>query len=173
MLARTTSERVETWNQQYPIGTPVEYVSPMAGDRRRGRTRSRAVERDGLGFVLVEGCDRLVQLGDVLVLEHGLADMAIVDAMAEAATAAIDEEWRVQLQLETLSAFALLGALQLVLRHPLLGGEAAVVLRRIAWELQAALPRDLGEMADLGWDPNFDAMAEPIFEGDGRVVMEA
>lgn len=172
MIAKTAEEKVAAWNEQYPPGTPVEYVAPTGGDRRVGRTRSRAVKRDGLGFVMVEGCDQLVQLGTVFALEAGPIDEGLVSQATEAVAAAIEEDWSLHLELDTLSAFCVLGAFQLVLRHPMLGGEAAVVLRRIANELQAALPRDLGEMADLGWDPNLDAIAEPLYESDLRVVME-
>lgn len=158
MKLRTTAERVQAWNEQYPIGTPVEYLAPTAGDRRVGRTRSKAVDRDGLAFVMIEGCSEPVQLGGVQVLELVSEDASIVEQMAEAV--ALDAEWRMQLKLDVLSAFALLGALQLVLRHPLINEEAGNILRNLAVSLQQALPRELGEMADLGWDPQFDQRAE-------------
>lgn len=174
MKAKTTTERIKSWNEQYPIGTPVEYVAPTAGDRRRGRTRSKAVDRDGLACVLVEGCSEPVQLGNVRVLELGSEDAAIVDQMAAAAKDAIHAEWSARLELDTLSAFVLLGALQLVLRHPLINEEAGGILRGLAVHLQQSLPPELGEMADLGWDPQFDARVEsvqtPLWDGQHGAI---
>lgn len=74
---------------------------------------------------------------------------------------AVGEQGLCRLELDTLSAFALLGALRLVLRHPLLNEESEGILRGIAVDLQEALPRELGEMANLGWNPDFE---RPVME---------
>jgi len=60
---------------------------------------------------------------------------------------------RVELHMSGASAVCLMGALQLALRHPEFDGQAAVIARYLAKELEERLCRTpgLAEVAKRGW----------------------
>jgi len=151
MSAETTAaEIVRKWNAQYPVGTPVEYWTPTGQDRRCGRTRSLAAERDGIPGVLVAGLAGMVDLANVQPLQLGAVDKGDLDTFCEAVLS--QGNTVVRIDLDALGAMALLGALQLVLRHPLLGGGVGQMYRDLAAEIEAQLPKVLRPLAAKGWN---------------------
>lgn len=162
---RAGQDLADSWNAQYPPGTSIEYLPPhgvTVDDRRCGRTRSKAVVRDGVAQVMVEGCDVLVDLSSVVPYQLGPNDSAEVDEFTRAVEAAAG--LRISLEMDVPLAWTLIGAVQLACRHPLMGEHVADVLRDLARDLQSQFPEPLASLVDRGWDPLYDAGAIEVPE---------
>jgi hypothetical protein len=92
------------------------------------------------------------------------ADQAAIDAFADGLLAATTVP--IRFELDALGAVALLGALQLVLRHPELGGEVSEFYRDLARDIQEQLPASLAGVAAAGWRTSCDAQPSDVVSRD-------
>lgn len=66
---------------------------------------------------------------------------------------------RISFEVDGITAMAILGNLQLALRHHKNTGESSKVAKAFALDLQQSIERELpevGAVLQMGWDPNFD-----------------
>ena len=85
-------------------------------------------------------------------------------------------DWKIQFELDITSAMALVGNLQLALRHPLNDGPSSIVARQLIDDLrQGLLGRNLkahAKMIELGDDPDYDYSPMPGRNGLALVRKE-
>lgn len=157
-------EMAREWNRDFPIGTPVMYYVQNDANTRTGRTRGRAVLKEGEAVVMVEGCDVPVPLSNVRTFVLSLTDEQEVQEVIRLR----DQLTDVTITMPAPVAMAVVGCLQLALRHPLMVGPAGKAARETAEAIQRKFPPEVCKMLNRGWNNMFDSKAVPVDPFEGR-----